>query len=275
MKIITSGLIDELKGSLNGTTFQVGKYGLIARNKPMPHFRQDVNLSTVRNSLFNSTKLWKSLSCSDKSDWEAAASSGRFGYYKDGITPLTGYHAFIKGCQLFNMIQLITGGFVANIPESCPAEVALPTNLGCVVSADFTTGTINLQPEALQEFDANVYVLCYVSKCFPCAAYSKPTRYTLVAAFTLSNAYSYDIAEATLLSKQIKPINNYHFDLTTVFFNYTSWQASPIYSQTAQFITRKKIFFPAVKLVEFTLSNVLHDSHGNLPVFPSLPFSDI
>jgi len=96
MQVKLGPLVAAVAGSIGAVTFQRGKYGTQARNKPLPIRRGSGYAVSARNRLQAVNRTWATMSSTDRDDWQSFASTqtwrNRFG---DIITG-SGYMAFLK-----------------------------------------------------------------------------------------------------------------------------------------------------------------------------------
>jgi len=76
-KIELSALVNNIKGSISGTTFQNSQGGLIARRKPFPYNSISSNQSDKRRLLFNLQNNWANFTSDIREEWKVFSQ-----YYK-------------------------------------------------------------------------------------------------------------------------------------------------------------------------------------------------
>ncbi len=95
-RIKYSGLIDNIRGSIGGTTFQNNKYGYTIKRKPnmtKPHScRQNIN-----KSLFNrAVKAWREATQTTRDNWDTWASTNPQYAKHNPTAQLSGFACFVK-----------------------------------------------------------------------------------------------------------------------------------------------------------------------------------
>lgn len=96
MLVKLSGLVSEVAGSMGGMTLQRSPDGTIGRSKPLPIRRRSTYSSDARQRLHSLLYTWRSLSPTQRADWQTFSNTlswyNRFG---DPV-PGTGYRAFLR-----------------------------------------------------------------------------------------------------------------------------------------------------------------------------------
>lgn len=109
-RIKTSGLIDNITGSVGGTTFQQSRAGLIMKNKPKGFHANTVRRNKQTNIMNSLQHSWMGLTDSNRSYWN------QFALYKK-IPQTNNPHLFINGHEVYlkyNFYRLLTGRTVQN-----------------------------------------------------------------------------------------------------------------------------------------------------------------
>lgn len=107
-RIIYSGLVTEIKGSVGGTTFQSNAYGYTIKNKP----RQKKPKTALQNKrkiyLALASQAWRSLTNSQRSDWNAWAAANPQYAKNNPSAVLSGFAVFVR--HQFQ-VYLAAGGY--------------------------------------------------------------------------------------------------------------------------------------------------------------------
>lgn len=80
-RVKLTGVVTELSGSINGTTFQGGQWGLQAGTKRFPVNRQNTRMRNYRVQFAYVAKEWRNLTDTQRDAWDAIAPMGQSGYY--------------------------------------------------------------------------------------------------------------------------------------------------------------------------------------------------
>ena len=169
MKILTSGLITEITGRLNGTVFQQGRFGLIGRSWVKPRVRNLDFITYSKASFYNASKKWSSFTCSVKTEWENNASAGAYGFYESTGNPLSGFHAYMKVCKHIDEVNYFNPSAFLCYPDSPPA-------LGsATILQPYTIYSVNSDNNFYLDFSPGQgkqtadYLFLFCSKRYPCS----------------------------------------------------------------------------------------------------------
>ena len=95
-RIVYSGLIDSIRGSIGGTTFQSNKYGYTVKRKPNI-VRPNKPLQNQRKLDFSlAVKAWQALTSGQRADWVTWASTYPQYAKHNPTAQLSGYVVFVK-----------------------------------------------------------------------------------------------------------------------------------------------------------------------------------
>ena len=70
-----TALINQIRGSINGTTFSKTKSGFSAFKKPQPRQLKSANQSRINSGFAVNANLWRTLSPAEKTDWSTLAAA--------------------------------------------------------------------------------------------------------------------------------------------------------------------------------------------------------
>lgn len=156
-RIIYSGLVTEIKGSVGGTTFQSNAYGYTVKNK--------ANIVRPNSVLQNQRKLylsvasqkWKGLSSAQRADWVAwAAANPQYAKNNPGAV-LSAFAVFVKWHVQY---YIGTGdvSFLQTTPSYSFGVIDAPS-----FSLDSTAGVLLLKPDFSLEQDL-LYLNIFMSQ---------------------------------------------------------------------------------------------------------------
>lgn len=95
-KIELSGLLNNITGSLSGSTFQRSQGGLIMRNKPSPVNRNSSSQSSARSVLAECQFYWNSLTSSQRQAWDSFLSYYQVSQKGNSQKRINGQQYFIQ-----------------------------------------------------------------------------------------------------------------------------------------------------------------------------------
>lgn len=156
-RIVYSGLVDSIRGSIGGTTFQSNKHGYTVKSKPnMVHPRSP--LQNARKATFaGAVKAWQQLSDAQRTDWNTWASTyPQYAKYNPS-SQLSGYELFVRQHAFLFLIgqSVITA----------PAYDVKPTDT-LTFSLTLAGGVLSLVSSSTTK-DAEWWVVCFISRPFP------------------------------------------------------------------------------------------------------------
>jgi hypothetical protein len=131
-RIVYSGLIDNIRGSIGGTTFQNNKHGFTVKRKP--NIVKPVRtLQNARKVTFSSAvKAWQALTSSQRSDWNSWAVTYPQYAKNNPTSQLTGYEVFVRNHAYIFMIgeSVITAPvYSSDTVPSITLEIGLDTGV--------------------------------------------------------------------------------------------------------------------------------------------------
>lgn len=128
-----SALVDEIKGSIGGTVFQVSKYGQVAKSKSTRGPQRTPALIEQQDRVSFALSIWRGLSVADRQTWtDRAPNYPSFDRYGNTFTP-TGYNLFMRVAMRLpiNWIRSMTtcAGLVAGLGTWTLSDNPLPGTL--------------------------------------------------------------------------------------------------------------------------------------------------
>lgn len=140
-RIVYGALVDSIRGSIGGTTFQSNKHGFTIKRKP--NMKNPKTALQVKRQSFMSqaSRAWRDLTQSQRDLYDTYASSFPQFAKHNPTSQLSGYSIFVK----FNCLNLLIGEVVdTDISQSVPATDDLTytvTNTAGVLTIDITSTT--------------------------------------------------------------------------------------------------------------------------------------
>lgn len=95
-RIIYSGLVDSIRGSIQGTTFQRNAYGYTIKGKPNMVNPNTSRQNARKKTFSGATQAWRTLSDADRSAWNAYANAFPIPSRKNPSAYLSGLAAFTR-----------------------------------------------------------------------------------------------------------------------------------------------------------------------------------
>lgn len=190
-RIIYSGIVTQIAGSVGGTTFQRNAYGFTIKNKPnMIHPRKKLQIALQQN-LIAVLGLWKSLTLADRAVWDSYALAYPQ-YAKKNITSrLSGHAVFLKR----NLVCFLQRSNMTPIPTIEPT-----VNVTCVPGVVNTGSTllIYFSPDTIPvDLITNIYITAPL-------ALNQPIRRNMYKALLLTTITTGTV-DVTALYLQLYP----------------------------------------------------------------------
>jgi len=95
-RIIYSALVDSIRGSIQGTTFQRNAYGYTVKGKPNMVNPNTPRQNRRKRTFSNASQFWRTLSDSDREAWDAYANTFPIPSRKNPDAYLSGLAAFTR-----------------------------------------------------------------------------------------------------------------------------------------------------------------------------------
>ena len=124
-RIIYSALVDSIRGSIGGTTFQKNAYGYTAKSKPNMIRPQSPFQNIRKNSFRHVIKSWQGLSVAQRADWNAWAAAFPQYAKHNPSAQLSGFAVF---CKYHLITNLFSDGVLTNPSYTAPAEDVILVN---------------------------------------------------------------------------------------------------------------------------------------------------
>jgi hypothetical protein len=125
-RIKYSGLIDEINGSIGGTTFQRNRYGFTIKRKPAGRKSGSLSQLARRNALYGVQQAWIGLIDSERAAWNTYASTF------PAATRLNP-NVFLNGVNLFERYHLLRSLFDSTILAN-PSGVQQTLSFGTFIT---------------------------------------------------------------------------------------------------------------------------------------------
>lgn len=130
-------LVAEIRGSVGGTTFTRGRYGLVARFRAKPTVSVTDYALAAKARMTTATQLWQTMSGAERLAWDQWANGNPIVGALGEAQILTGHAASVG----INCRRSVLAESMTNIPPITPA----PDALGAFTFvADKTAGTLNI-----------------------------------------------------------------------------------------------------------------------------------
>jgi len=199
MRLQLSALINRMDGSLNGTTFQQGLSGQIARNKPRPRNPQTASQNQQR--LFTSTILrrWQYLTLAQKTSWNVYAAYFQK-YQKNNNKRLcSGQSVYID----INVTRLLHQLTPIDVPVYNAGRLTNTT-----YSVELTSGTLHLLIST-SIVPQTEFIQLYCTPPVSNGILSPPNNYRLIC-FISSNSNNYNFTTYYQAVFNVLPTTNSH-----------------------------------------------------------------
>jgi hypothetical protein len=112
-RIVYSGLVNSIRGSIGGTTFQKNAYGYTIKNKPNMIKPNTFEQQKIKQYFLQSIQDWTTLSYATQSDWNTYAATYPVFSKHNPTSQLSGYSLFVK----WNALRLISGNPIVETPS--------------------------------------------------------------------------------------------------------------------------------------------------------------
>lgn len=104
-RIKYSALVDSIRGSIGGTTFQGNQYGFTVRRKPNMTIPNRKLQNRQKPLIARATRAWRRLSDTERSAWSSFASSNPQPIKNDPAVSMSGYALFVR----LNVFRQLSG----------------------------------------------------------------------------------------------------------------------------------------------------------------------
>lgn len=112
-RIKYTGLVESIRGSIGGTTFQRNAYGFTIKAKPNMVKPNSIGQINAQFRMTEVAQEWRLLSESDRSDWQAWAEANPKPSRLNPDSALSGYNLFLA----YNRYRRIAEGALLNAPD--------------------------------------------------------------------------------------------------------------------------------------------------------------
>lgn len=191
MKIKYSALVSDMSGKLNGSVATKNRYGSYLRNKVTPVNRKTTYQLAVRAIFTLATQAWRSLTASERSQWNAGATNfSRTNIFGD-IRNLSGFNLFVK---LNSNLQ--------NVGEAqitvCPLPVSVDSVVLDSVTIDNSSQSVTIA--SATPIGTNSAVELYATAGLSAGKNFVASEFRKIATLTSSDTFPY-VASADYLAK--------------------------------------------------------------------------
>lgn len=158
-RIIYSGLVTSIRGSIGGTTFQNNAYGFTIKNKANMVKPNTVSQNNAKLVFSLAVKAWGGMTIAQRSNWDSWASSNPQFAKNNPSSQLSGFAVFVK--EFANV--LIHDGF-SSTPAGTPSSTILP--LDTVIHVLHNSAGVLTLNETWNLNDGSWYSNIYMSRPF-------------------------------------------------------------------------------------------------------------
>jgi hypothetical protein len=139
-RVIYSAMVDEIRGSVGGTTFQANQYGFTIKRKQRNQIPPSASQFTRKSSFQNLAGQWSALTGTQRTAWNTFASTYPQASRKDATINLSGYALF----QRINLIRSLDNSLplIDDVPNG-PGTFTTPT-IAVTLVAGVLTFTLSL-----------------------------------------------------------------------------------------------------------------------------------
>jgi len=130
-------MIDEINGSIGGTTFQRNRYGFTIKRKPPSRPNFAPLQFTRKNAMYKVVQEWIGLSSGNKSAWDTWASTNPRPSRLNPSVNLNGFNYF----QAFNLLRLLSSSVVLTNPTGTVRTLSLDDIQVRIISGDLIVET--------------------------------------------------------------------------------------------------------------------------------------
>jgi hypothetical protein len=143
-RITYTAVVDNIRGSINGTTFQKNAYGYTIKSKPNMVNPWTQNQKIMQIAFSQAVKAWKIATDVQRANWETWASTNPQYAKHNPSAMLSGFACFTK----WTMFELLSGGVVDYTPL-----LTIPAAPGITLKLINSTGTllIDINGDSLAE----------------------------------------------------------------------------------------------------------------------------
>lgn len=156
-RIVYSGLINSIRGSIGGTTFQKNAYGYTIKNKPNMIKPNTFLQQKIKSYFLQSVQTWTTLSFSEQSDWNTWALTYPVYSKHNPLSALSGYSLFVK----WNTLRQINGDSIVTIPSG--PRYVLPPFAPTIDAHGEPADALRYSPNADPE-ESQIKVSLYVTR---------------------------------------------------------------------------------------------------------------
>lgn len=138
-RIVYSALIDNIRGSIGGTTFQKNAYGYTCKHKPNMVRPWTADQKQMQQAFSLAVKAWKEAAAATRTNWETWASTNPQYAKHNPSAVLSGFACFTK----WHMFRFLTNGTVDTSPLlTIPPAPAISLHLKLVTGVLTLTLTV-------------------------------------------------------------------------------------------------------------------------------------
>jgi len=208
-RIIYSALVESIRGSIGGTTFQSNKYGFTVKRRPNMTIPNSPMQNERKRVFAIAARGWRDLTDALRADWEAYASTYPQYAKHNAETQLNGFNLWMRVMPL----RLIAGtGYIA------PVELDLPASVTLSYTATYAASVLRIDVDCSNELE-EWSIMLFISRPLSSTKnfVGSATRYIAV---TTSATYSNNISAAYYAVFGQYPAVDDRIALTTVVLAY-------------------------------------------------------
>ena len=193
-RIVYTAIVDSIRGSIGGTTFQSNKHGYTVKQKPNMKNPKTSLQATRQAALSKVARAWRDLTSVQRTAYVTFASSFPQYAKHNPTSQLTGYEVFVR----YNCLQLLrTNVILAAISQSVPATDTLTYSL------TNDSGDIDLAISSTTD-DGDWYILFFISRVFGSANNYIGTAPRYIRA-GINDTYSFEVQDDYLALFGVTP----------------------------------------------------------------------
>lgn len=173
-RVLYTGSVSEIRGSVAGSTYQRNPSGTIVKNKNNQRFSSSNNQLLSQQSFSQIATMWSGISAGNKDEWNAFAHTFSRTDFYSRVKSLNGFQWFGS----INRNLLLVGAATLDAPPADANVIALPT-----FTLTYSSSTLDfnfLTPQDLTSY----YVVCFATAPTNSIAFASRTQKLFLKRFT-------------------------------------------------------------------------------------------